>query len=431
MDNELLVRLLTQVPKLIIPGFGAFLRKEGIGTLVFSPFLKRDDGVLVKIISDEYGVSLEDAHSMIGEWVDSIHQTLAEKSKYHIDGIGLLMLDSNGAISMVNEIQDSSSSSLEEVGASGEEVHSHEDLAPRSIVGVSALASSDLQETTEVVLDPSDEVRRGATQMMESLQQTLQSINHGQSSASQPVLQSQSSVAEPQPVAAQPQTVVSQPQTAIAQPQTSVAQPQRPYIPQPSQPQVSIPQPQPQPQPQSQPQPQVQQVASPQPRFANQQPVGAIPRPLVGGGAQRTAVGQQPSSTVRPQGAVGVRAPHPHPHPHPQQGANRLPVSGGSRSGVQRPMSGQQPRPNPTKGQPSAKPQSKQQALAAKGNKPSNAKSPQNPQKKMVKRRAPQSPQKKKVELLLIIAIIVATMITILIIYSLLTTNPTTEFYLP
>lgn len=104
MDNELLKRVLTENSRIIIPGFGVFLRKEQDGALVFNPFLRRDDGKLSAILALEYGVSAEDAKVMIDEFSDRIRTVLKVKSKYFIDGLGDLVVDNNGAISFVAQI---------------------------------------------------------------------------------------------------------------------------------------------------------------------------------------------------------------------------------------------------------------------------------------------------------------------------------------
>lgn len=104
MDNELLKRVLTENSRIIIPGFGVFLRKEQNGTLVFNPFLRRDDGKLSAILELEYGVSAEDAKVMIDEFSDRIRTVLKVKSKYYIDGFGELVVDNNGVVSFVAQV---------------------------------------------------------------------------------------------------------------------------------------------------------------------------------------------------------------------------------------------------------------------------------------------------------------------------------------
>ncbi|MEG2606709.1 MAG: hypothetical protein RR980_05615 [Mucinivorans sp.] len=103
MDNELLKRVLSENSRIIIPGFGAFLRKEHGGAIVFSPFLRTDDGKLGAIIALEYGVSPQEAQTMIGEFAEKMRTILKVKSKYYIDGLGMLIVDNNGVVSFLEE----------------------------------------------------------------------------------------------------------------------------------------------------------------------------------------------------------------------------------------------------------------------------------------------------------------------------------------
>lgn len=103
MDNELLKRVLTENSRIIIAGFGAFLHKEQGGALVFSPFLRKDDGKLSAIIELEYGVTSSEAKEMIEEFASKIRTILKVKSKYYIDNVGALITDNNGVISFVEE----------------------------------------------------------------------------------------------------------------------------------------------------------------------------------------------------------------------------------------------------------------------------------------------------------------------------------------
>lgn len=104
MDNELLKRVLRENSRIIIPGFGAFLRKEQGGAMIFSPFLRTDDGKLSAIVALEYGISPTEAATMISEFSEKVRTILKVKSKYYIDEVGMLMVDSNGVVSFVEEI---------------------------------------------------------------------------------------------------------------------------------------------------------------------------------------------------------------------------------------------------------------------------------------------------------------------------------------
>lgn len=103
MDNELLQRILRTNSRVVIPGFGAFLRKEQGGALIFSPFLRTDDGKLKAILELEYGVSTAEAEAMMGEFAERVRTILKVKSKYYIDGVGMLLVDNNGVVSFVED----------------------------------------------------------------------------------------------------------------------------------------------------------------------------------------------------------------------------------------------------------------------------------------------------------------------------------------
>lgn len=102
MDNNLLKQLIAQHRRVVIPDFGAFLKKEGPEgeQLVFSPFLRKDDGVVTDAIISEYGVESEDARAMVAEFVIYLRQSLAASGRYYIEGVGMLAVDANGTITL-------------------------------------------------------------------------------------------------------------------------------------------------------------------------------------------------------------------------------------------------------------------------------------------------------------------------------------------
>lgn len=105
MDNELLIQLLSAHNRLIIPSLGAFLKKNLSGnmTIVFTPFLKKDDGVLTKAISEYFSTSDEESEAMISEFVVQINYALENNAGYELSGIGTLKRDVNGAVTLINE----------------------------------------------------------------------------------------------------------------------------------------------------------------------------------------------------------------------------------------------------------------------------------------------------------------------------------------
>lgn len=84
-----------------MPGFGVFLRKNLNEQLIFSPFLRNDDGFLVSVVEQEYGLNKEEATEMVYSFIEHIKTVLVEKKRFIIDGVGTLFVDDNGAIAMV------------------------------------------------------------------------------------------------------------------------------------------------------------------------------------------------------------------------------------------------------------------------------------------------------------------------------------------
>lgn len=106
MINKLLITCLQRNKRLIIPELGAFIRKniEGVGViLVFVPFLKKDDGVLVSAFQSWAGVEVDEAQQILEEYVAQIKQSLDSRGQYIIEGIGVLKYDANGVIYLAKE----------------------------------------------------------------------------------------------------------------------------------------------------------------------------------------------------------------------------------------------------------------------------------------------------------------------------------------
>ena len=103
MDNALLKQLIEQHRRVVIPDFGAFLKKESPEgeSLVFSPFLRKDDGMVTDALVQEYGVETDDARAMVGEFVIYLRQSLASTGRYYIEGVGMLKADANGTVTLV------------------------------------------------------------------------------------------------------------------------------------------------------------------------------------------------------------------------------------------------------------------------------------------------------------------------------------------
>lgn len=96
MINKIIANYLAGGKRLVIPQFGAFIHKEGDGVVVFVPFLKKDDGVLVDLLRKEYGLDEADARGVITEYIAQIGSGIAERGSFAIEGVGRLKVDANG-----------------------------------------------------------------------------------------------------------------------------------------------------------------------------------------------------------------------------------------------------------------------------------------------------------------------------------------------
>ena len=96
MINKIIAESLRTNTRLVVPHFGAFIRKENSEAIVFVPFLKKDDGVLQQLLVSEYGMDSADAQAVIDEYIAEIKESIAARGAYVIEGVGRLMTDSNG-----------------------------------------------------------------------------------------------------------------------------------------------------------------------------------------------------------------------------------------------------------------------------------------------------------------------------------------------
>ncbi|WP_416980654.1 hypothetical protein [Alistipes ihumii] len=96
MINKIIAEYLRTNKRLVVPHFGAFIRKENSEAIVFVPFLKKDDGVLQQLLVSEYGMDSADAQAIIDEYIAEIKESIAARGAYVIEGVGRLMTDSNG-----------------------------------------------------------------------------------------------------------------------------------------------------------------------------------------------------------------------------------------------------------------------------------------------------------------------------------------------
>ena len=100
MINEIIVNYLSSNKRLVVPNFGAFLKKEN-GTITFVELLKKDDGILTSLISKDMEIDHDSAVSIIDAFVDSIKESVKRDGAYQIVGIGSLIVNVNGIYNLI------------------------------------------------------------------------------------------------------------------------------------------------------------------------------------------------------------------------------------------------------------------------------------------------------------------------------------------
>lgn len=91
--DKYIQQLLTDNTRVIIPGFGAFIRPQGEGELMFNQFLSFDDGMLSNKVKDTEGITIEEATQKISSYVGQINDQLNEGKNVSIEGVGSFKKD--------------------------------------------------------------------------------------------------------------------------------------------------------------------------------------------------------------------------------------------------------------------------------------------------------------------------------------------------
>lgn len=103
MVNKIIADYLKTSKRLVVPQFGAFIRKEDSGTIAFVPFLKKDDGVLTQLLCSAYGLTPNDAQTVINAFVEEVKESVSTRGVYIIEGVGNITTDPNCILRMESE----------------------------------------------------------------------------------------------------------------------------------------------------------------------------------------------------------------------------------------------------------------------------------------------------------------------------------------
>lgn len=84
--------------RLIIPSVGTLLKRKESGEIVFVEMLKKNDGKLVGLVAEQFGVAAEEAEAIVEGYSEEIGRQIATSRKFIIDGVGVLLVGANGAL---------------------------------------------------------------------------------------------------------------------------------------------------------------------------------------------------------------------------------------------------------------------------------------------------------------------------------------------
>lgn len=89
--------LLKTSDRVIIPNFGAFLKSKGeVQSIIFNEFVKFNDGLLIKFISEKESVEIEEASKRLDVFVESVKEDLDKGKKVEVNDLGYLFKDERG-----------------------------------------------------------------------------------------------------------------------------------------------------------------------------------------------------------------------------------------------------------------------------------------------------------------------------------------------
>lgn len=105
MVDKIVADYMRSNKRLVVPQFGAFIRKDTDGKIVFVPFLKKDDGVLVERVANVCGLAPEEARKAIDDYVAGMKAGIAVRGSFLVEGVGRLVADGEGAYRLEDDTQ--------------------------------------------------------------------------------------------------------------------------------------------------------------------------------------------------------------------------------------------------------------------------------------------------------------------------------------
>lgn len=105
MIPQYIFELLNANERIIIPNFGALIKREGNTTdsvsITFSPFLKYNDGLLLTHITQKENITKEAAQDKLDTFVKELKIELNSKKSFEITNLGTFTIDEKGNLNFI------------------------------------------------------------------------------------------------------------------------------------------------------------------------------------------------------------------------------------------------------------------------------------------------------------------------------------------
>ncbi|MFI3330828.1 MAG: hypothetical protein R3Y38_03405 [Rikenellaceae bacterium] len=96
MLNSIIKNFFENGTRLVVADFGAFIKKQQTGEVVFTQLLTEDDGVLVGLVKKEYCLSELASRELVKKFVAQLRQQSLVTGSYTISGFGEFELTDSG-----------------------------------------------------------------------------------------------------------------------------------------------------------------------------------------------------------------------------------------------------------------------------------------------------------------------------------------------
>ena len=105
MVDKVIREYLDEHKRLVVPEFGAFIRKDSDGRVVFVEFLRKDDDVLSSLLRRTYSLNRAEATALLEQYVETVRSRSGRPGGYVMEGVGVMHRMANGVYDLIYDPQ--------------------------------------------------------------------------------------------------------------------------------------------------------------------------------------------------------------------------------------------------------------------------------------------------------------------------------------